>query len=138
MISLIPWISILSAVLTIYFFVMGNPYGGAKKHYYYIASFFFGITIFGFIIALSSLFSYDPNSTWTNMFIGYDFTYNNFGYFFFLIMSFITLFDVMLAKPAVTFDKTPEAFTNRVEVAGLYWHFVDLVWIFLFPSIYLL
>ena len=53
-------------------------------------------------------------------------------------MSFITLFDTMLAKPDVTFDKTPEAFTNRVEVAGLYWHFVDLVWIFLFPSIYLL
>ena len=32
----------------------------------------------------------------------------------------------------------PERFTNRIEVAGLYWHFVDLVWIFLFPSIYLL
>ena len=32
----------------------------------------------------------------------------------------------------------PDRFTNRVEVAGLYWHFVDLVWIFLFPSIYLL
>jgi heme/copper-type cytochrome/quinol oxidase subunit 3 len=29
-------------------------------------------------------------------------------------------------------------FTNRVENAGLYWHFVDLVWIFLFPSLYLL
>ena len=32
----------------------------------------------------------------------------------------------------------PERFTNRVEVAGLYWHFVDLVWIFLFPTLYLL
>lgn len=32
----------------------------------------------------------------------------------------------------------PERFTNRVEVAGLYWHFVDLVWIFLFPVLYLL
>jgi cytochrome c oxidase subunit 3 len=32
----------------------------------------------------------------------------------------------------------PEKFTNRVEVAGLYWHFVDLVWIFLFPILYLL
>ncbi len=31
-----------------------------------------------------------------------------------------------------------EKFTNRVEVAGLYWHFVDLVWIFLFPVLYLL
>jgi cytochrome c oxidase subunit 3 len=32
----------------------------------------------------------------------------------------------------------PERFTNRVEVAGLFWHFVDLIWIFLFPVLYLL
>ena len=32
----------------------------------------------------------------------------------------------------------PERFTNRIEIAGLYWHFVDLVWIFLFPVLYLL
>jgi len=32
----------------------------------------------------------------------------------------------------------PEQFTHRIEVAGLYWHFVDIVWIFLFPTIYLL
>lgn len=32
----------------------------------------------------------------------------------------------------------PRQFTNRVEVAGIYWHFVDLVWIFLFPVLYLL
>ena len=32
----------------------------------------------------------------------------------------------------------PMRFTNRIEVAGLYWHFVDLVWIFLFPTLYLL
>jgi cytochrome c oxidase subunit 3 len=32
----------------------------------------------------------------------------------------------------------PVQFTNRIEIAGLYWHFVDLVWIFLFPMLYLL
>jgi cytochrome c oxidase subunit III len=32
----------------------------------------------------------------------------------------------------------PERFTNRVEISGLFWHFVDLVWIFLFPILYLL
>jgi len=32
----------------------------------------------------------------------------------------------------------PDRFANRIEVAGLYWHFVDLVWIFLFPVLYLL
>ena len=35
-------------------------------------------------------------------------------------------------------EKEPERFTNRIEVAGLYWHFVDLIWIFLFPILYLL
>ncbi|MBI3565881.1 MAG: heme-copper oxidase subunit III [Elusimicrobia bacterium] len=29
-------------------------------------------------------------------------------------------------------------FLGRVEGAGLYWHFVDIVWIFLFPALYLL
>jgi len=32
----------------------------------------------------------------------------------------------------------PERYANRVEVSGLFWHFVDLVWIFLFPVFYLL
>ena len=32
----------------------------------------------------------------------------------------------------------PERLTGRIEICGLYWHFVDLVWIFLFPVLYLL
>jgi cytochrome c oxidase subunit III len=27
---------------------------------------------------------------------------------------------------------------NRVEVSGLYWHFVDVIWIYLFPVLYLI
>lgn len=34
--------------------------------------------------------------------------------------------------------KNPEHLANRVEVGGLFWHFVDLVWIFLFPILYLM
>jgi heme/copper-type cytochrome/quinol oxidase subunit 3 len=34
--------------------------------------------------------------------------------------------------------KNADQFTNRIEYTGLYWHFVDLVWIFLFPILYLL
>jgi len=30
------------------------------------------------------------------------------------------------------------AYYTPVEVAGLYWHFVDIVWIFLFPLLYLI
>src|SRR5262249_48164078 len=32
----------------------------------------------------------------------------------------------------------PERYTNRIQVSGLFWHFVYLVWIFLFPVLYLL
>ena len=27
---------------------------------------------------------------------------------------------------------------NHVETTGLYWHFVDLVWMFVFPLLYLM
>jgi cytochrome c oxidase subunit 3 len=27
---------------------------------------------------------------------------------------------------------------NPIEIAGLYWHFVDIVWVFLYPALYLL
>lgn len=36
------------------------------------------------------------------------------------------------------YGKEPEHQANRLEVCGLFWHFVDLVWIFLFPVLYLL
>ena len=36
------------------------------------------------------------------------------------------------------FKNDPEHLANRVETGGLFWHFVDLVWIFLFPLLYLL
>jgi cytochrome c oxidase subunit 3 len=34
--------------------------------------------------------------------------------------------------------KYHEKYYNPVEVTGLYWHFVDVVWIFLFPLLYLI
>ena len=34
-------------------------------------------------------------------------------------------------------DKLSSAWTDFVENSGLYWHFVDLVWIFLFPLLYI-
>lgn len=36
------------------------------------------------------------------------------------------------------YRKNPEHQANRIEVVGLFWHFVDLVWIFVFPIFYLL
>jgi cytochrome c oxidase subunit 3 len=34
--------------------------------------------------------------------------------------------------------KYDSSYYNPLEVTGLYWHFVDIVWIFLFPLLYLL
>jgi cytochrome c oxidase subunit III len=44
----------------------------------------------------------------------------------------------LLGPGAKLYQKKPDQFTNRIEYTGLYWHFVDLVWIFLFPVLYLL
>ncbi len=43
----------------------------------------------------------------------------------------------LFSAPAI-YRENPDKMANRIEVAGLYWHFVDLVWIFLFPVLYLL
>jgi len=44
----------------------------------------------------------------------------------------------LLGPGAKLWEKNPGQFTGRIEYTGLYWHFVDLVWIFLFPVLYLL
>jgi heme/copper-type cytochrome/quinol oxidase subunit 3 len=43
-----------------------------------------------------------------------------------------------LGPGSTLWQRRPEQFTNRIEATGLYWHFVDLVWMFLFPLLYLL
>jgi heme/copper-type cytochrome/quinol oxidase subunit 3 len=43
-----------------------------------------------------------------------------------------------LGPGAKMYRTSREQFVNRIEYTGLYWHFVDLVWIFLFPVLYLL
>ncbi len=35
-------------------------------------------------------------------------------------------------------DRFPPANYGTIEVAGLYWHFIDIVWIFLLPLLYLI
>ena len=49
-----------------------------------------------------------------------------------IVLGYFLLFDGRRMR------QDPEHMANRVEVAGLFWHFVDLVWIFLFPLLYLL
>ena len=54
------------------------------------------------------------------------------------ILGGVVVMGYLLGPGARLWKKNPEQFTNRIENTGLYWHFVDLVWIFLFPVLYLL
>jgi cytochrome c oxidase subunit 3 len=49
----------------------------------------------------------------------------------FLLLAAIVISIILWLKPKV-YDAAD------VEVAGLYWHFVDLVWMFIFPLVYLM
>jgi len=49
----------------------------------------------------------------------------------------IIVFTYLWGPGSKMWKSDPERFTNRIEIAGLYWHFVDLVWVFVFPVLYL-
>jgi cytochrome c oxidase subunit III len=51
-----------------------------------------------------------------------------------MVVGFVLL--AVIASMAWRKRFTPEWYTP-VEMSGLYWHFVDIVWIFLFPLLYL-
>jgi len=54
-----------------------------------------------------------------------------------IVGGMVVILFLLLTGPSM-WSKNPAKLTNRVECTGLYWHFVDLVWIFLFPVFYLL
>jgi len=54
------------------------------------------------------------------------------------VLGGIVVFGYLVGPGAKMWKKEQARYTNRIEIAGLYWHFVDLVWIFLFPSLYLM
>ncbi len=54
------------------------------------------------------------------------------------VLGGMIVFFYFMTVGAKMWKTEPHRYTNRIEVVGLYWHFVDLVWIFLFPTLYLL
>jgi cytochrome c oxidase subunit 3 len=54
------------------------------------------------------------------------------------VLGGVIVFVYMFLFGEKVYRQNPEHLANRVEVAGLFWHFVDLVWIFVFPLFYLL
>jgi heme/copper-type cytochrome/quinol oxidase subunit 3 len=73
---------------------------------------------------------------WHNTFLAIYFTMT--GLHGLHIVGGIIVMLYFLGPGASLYKRNPEQFTNRIEYTGLYWHFVDLVWIFLFPVLYLL
>jgi len=94
---------------------------------------------FGFLVIkyfeYSSKFSYSYYPS-TDNFLGIYFTMT--GLHVIHVIGGIAVIAFLLFPGAKMWETDPERFTSRIEVTGLYWHFVDLVWIFLFPVLYLL
>ena len=85
----------------------------------------------------SAKFAHDPPYLpSTNNFLGIYFTMT--GLHVLHILGGMLVIGYYFGPGSKMWKTEPERFTNRIEIVGLYWHFVDLVWIFLFPVLYLL
>ncbi len=73
---------------------------------------------------------------WTDNYMGIYFTLT--GLHGLHVVGGMVVIAYLLGPGAKMWKTAPEQYVNRIESVGLYWHFVDLVWIFLFPSLYLL
>ena len=106
--------------------------------------FYSGTTLlfaFGFLVIkyfeYSAKFSHvPPYLPSTNNFLGIYFTMT--GLHVLHVIGGIVVIGYYFGPGSKMWKADPERFTNRIEIGGLYWHFVDLVWIFLFPVLYLL
>lgn len=76
---------------------------------------------------------------WTKFEHGITIMTNNFWSFYFIATGLHGLHVIagMIAMGIVARQAKAGQNLNRVELCGLYWHFVDIVWIFLFPLLYI-
>jgi cytochrome c oxidase subunit III len=71
---------------------------------------------------------------WTNIYFGLYFAMTGLHGIHVVIGLGLILWLIGLAKK----DRFSETYYTPVEVGGLYWHLVDLIWIYLFPLLYLI
>jgi len=108
----------------------------AKHRLYLLATF-----VLAAVFLVNKYFEYADHLTrgegpWHSTFLAIYFTLT--GLHGLHIVGGMVVMAYFLGPGAGMWKKYPEQFTNRIEYTGLYWHFVDLVWIFLFPVLYLL
>ena len=103
---------------------------------------YLGATVgFGFVFLIVKYFEYSAKFEHgyypkTNTFLAIYFTMT--GLHMLHVMGGMAVNAYLWGPGAKLWKKDKEHFANRVENSGLFWHFVDLVWIFLFPVLYLL
>jgi heme/copper-type cytochrome/quinol oxidase subunit 3 len=70
---------------------------------------------------------------------GYTITANTFWSFYYTAAGIHGLHVIigMTIMALIAFNANKGRDLHRVELIGLYWHFVDIVWIFLFPLLYI-
>jgi heme/copper-type cytochrome/quinol oxidase subunit 3 len=70
---------------------------------------------------------------------GYTITRNAFWSFYYTAAGIHALHVIggCIIMAIISFDVRKNRELQRVELIGNYWHFVDLVWIFLFPLLYI-
>jgi cytochrome c oxidase subunit 3 len=138
----IPFIALMTFILITSSATMGSAVGAAKMNDRKAAARYLFLTILGGAAFLSCQ-AYE----WTHLIReGARLTHNpwsspQFGASFFLLTGFhgshvlSGLIILVITAIRTVMGKTP---AQGVEMAGLYWHFVDLVWVFIFTLFYLL
>jgi cytochrome c oxidase subunit 3 len=53
------------------------------------------------------------------------------------IIGGLVVMGYFIGPGSAMYRRNPEQLSNRIEVTGIFWHFVDLVWITVFPILYL-
>jgi heme/copper-type cytochrome/quinol oxidase subunit 3 len=108
----------------------------AKHRVYLIATF-----VLAGIFLVNKYFEYEEHlvageGPWASTFLAIYYTLT--GLHGLHILGGMVVMAYFIGPGAKLWKSNPDQFANRIEATGLYWHFVDLVWIFLFPVLYLL
>lgn len=131
------FVLIVSSVCMVYAWVELHNRNLAKARMYLLAT--LGCAVFFLVVKI--LFEYIPKLQ-----AGHGPSHNTFFACYFTmtglhalhIVGGIVVIGYLWGPGSKLYHSNPEYYTNRIECAGLYWHFVDIVWIFLFPVLYLL
>jgi cytochrome c oxidase subunit III len=108
-----------------------------SQHRMYLAA----TTALGFVFLLIKLYEYREHLSAgelpsSNTFFAIYYTLT--GFHALHIAGGLVVMLYFLGPGSKLWTRSAEQFTNRIEATGLYWHFVDLVWVLLFPLLYLM